>query len=102
MNNNVSRLIFDAAISKAFDNIEMVKPSIHHYFSGGKINGNFREALLKLMNWVEKNTIEAANEAMEAARKDEAMKVLEWVQKDSGVLETAEELYQIFKTQTNG
>jgi len=40
--------------------------------------------------------------AMEAARKDEAEKILKWVEEYSGSLFNWKQLYQIFKTQTNG
>ena len=40
--------------------------------------------------------------AMEAARKDEAENILKWVEGYSGSLFNWKQLYQIFKTQTNG
>lgn len=50
------------------------------------------------------NTFErrVALTAMEAARKDEAENILKWVEGYSGSLFNWKQLYQIFKTQTNG
>ena len=58
----IEEIIFDAAISKAFESRQLLKPSIEYYLSGKEPNGMFREALLRLMRWTEKKAIEAAQE----------------------------------------
>lgn len=74
MTNEVSSIIFEAAISKAFANRDVLPPSIEYFIQTGKVNGQFMLALKRLMNWVETKTIEAAETAMAAARQDEREK----------------------------
>lgn len=75
MTNEVSNIIFEAAISKAFGNRGLLSPSMEYFIMTGKVNGQFMLSLKRLMTWVENKTIEAAKTAMSAARQDEREKM---------------------------
>lgn len=79
----VSDLFFEAAISKAFDNRQLVIPSMQHFIGGGNLNGEFLFILKKLMRWSEKKAIEAGNEALALYQsspvKSDAEEFAEWM-----------------------
>ncbi len=59
----VSDIIWEAAIGKAIEGeMELLKPSIEHFLSSGKVNGQFLIALKRLMAWTEQKALEVAEE----------------------------------------